>query len=306
MGNDQGTPDTHEAQDTRETQGTQGTLARIFTSLGSQRWPAPAPHLALIETELATDEPMDTMVTVIGRMGGMDAPDFSAVDWDAALAPYTDLEFPAYYRMPFHSVPGGWLSEAAATGDRAAMEAIYADAHVDRSLGIRRELAALVPEDATTIVDFGSGSGDGPAAVARRLPNAEVLGLEASPFMLTAAQVQNADCANLRFEQGFVESSGLEADSVDAVTITLVLHECPDEVKAKILTEAHRILRPGGVVVLTDTPNDDLDKNRGFYEPYRLQWRTFDPDDALTTAGFTGVEHHHVAPPLWSRTARKG
>ncbi|MEM7339500.1 MAG: class I SAM-dependent methyltransferase [Actinomycetota bacterium] len=283
----------------------QGTLAKIFTSLGSTRWPAPQSHQGLIETELATDEPMDSMVTVIGRMGSMTAPDFAAIDWDAELAPYANLEFPAYYKMPFHSVPGGWLSETAATGDRAAMEAIYADAHIDRSLGIRDELAALVPADARRVVDFGSGTGDGPAAVARRLPRAEVLGIEASPFMLTAARVQNAECPNLTLEQGFVEQSGLDDESVDAVTLTLVLHECPDQVKAAILTEAHRVLRPGGTLVLTDTPNDDLDNFRGFYEPYRLQWRSFDPDTALAAAGFSPVETNDVAPPLWSRIARR-
>ncbi|MEM9562646.1 MAG: class I SAM-dependent methyltransferase [Actinomycetota bacterium] len=281
------------------------TLAAIFTGLASTRWPPPPTHTGLIETELATDEPMDAMVSVIGRMGSVRAPDLSSIDWDEALAPYADVEFPSYYTMPFHSVPGGWLSEAAATGDRAAMEAIYADAHPEACLGIREELAALVPADAGVVLDIGSGTGDGPAAVARRLPETEVIGLEASPFMLTAARVQNAGLDNLELRQGFGEDSGVADGSVDAVTITLVLHECPNRIKAALLAEASRVLRPGGTLVLTDTPNDDLDQFRGFYEPYRLEWRTFDPDTALAAAGFVDVNAVDAAPPLWTRIARR-
>ncbi|MEM8924821.1 MAG: class I SAM-dependent methyltransferase [Actinomycetota bacterium] len=282
-----------------------GTLASLFKSLGSRRWPAPESHAGLIDTELSSGEDMEAMVTVIGRMGAMTSPDLSAIDWDEALAPYADMEFPAYYRMPFHSVPGGWLSEAAATGDRAAMEAIYAEAHPERSLGIRRELAALVPDDARVVVDIGSGSGDGPAAVAERLPEADVIGIEASPFMLVAGQTQHAGLANLELRQGFGEDTDLADGMADAVTITLVLHECPDPIKERLLATAHRLLRPGGTLILSDTPNDDLDHFRGFYEPYRLQWRSFDPDAALATAGFVDIQRNNVAPPLWTSVARR-
>ena len=81
--------------------------------------------------------------------------------------------------------------------------------------------------------------------------------------------MQNADVPNLRFAQGLVEQSGLRSGSVDAVAITLVLHECPNAVKRAILAEVRRVLRPGGALVLCDTAQDDLHGYRGFYEPYR-------------------------------------
>jgi len=270
----------------------------------SQHWPTPDWHFATIDDEM-TCEDKTRMLDVIGRMGSQDAPDLSTVDWEAELAAFPEVEYPSYYQQPFHSVPGGYLSEQAAGGDRRAMEAIYERFHPQRSLGIREELAALIPEDARQVIDLGSGTGDAAAAIARRLPEAEVLGLDASPFMTIAARHQNAGLPNLRLERGFAEATGLEDASVDAVAITLVFHECPDKIKTEILTEAYRVLRAGGTVVLTDTPNDDLHSFRGFYEPYKDQWLVFDPDVFLADAGFVDCEALEVATPLWSRVARK-
>jgi SAM-dependent methyltransferase len=276
--------------------------------LAGNRWPPPAWHLEKIGTELDCAEPKDRMMSVVARMSAQAAPDFSGIDWDRELAAFDvqkPEDFPAYYRQPFHSVPGGYLSEAAAVGDRCAMEAIYQEAHPRRSLGVRDELAALVPADARIVIDFGAGTGDGAAAIARRLPGAQVMAFEASPFMIVAGRVQNAGVPNLTFAQGLIEDSGLDDASVDAVAITLVLHECPDAVKHELLAEVHRVLRPGGTLVLADTAHDDLHAYRGFYEPYKEEWARFDPDALLRACGFTAIESHRVPTPLWCRSARK-
>jgi SAM-dependent methyltransferase len=282
------------------------TASRPFDmrDLAGERWPVPDWHLEKIAEEMASPAPKDRMMGVVRRMDAQTAPDFSGLDWDAELAAFAGIEYPAYYTQPFHSVPGGYLSEAAAEGDRAAMEAIYEDAHPRRSLGMREEIAALVPADARFVVDLGGGTADAGAALARRLPEARVLSIDASPFMTIAGRHQNAGLPNLRIEQGFAESTGLDAASVDAVTITLVFHECPDPVKAAILAEVRRILRPGGTLVLSDTPQDDLHGFRGFYEPYKEQWLEFDPERQVERAGFVDVASRPVAPPLWSVVAR--
>jgi SAM-dependent methyltransferase len=273
--------------------------------LAGKRWPVPEWHFSKIEAEMRSPESKDRMMSVVKRMGAQQVPDFRTLDWDAELARFEPFDYPSYYQQPFHSVPGGYLSETAAVGDRCAMEAIYEDAHPRRSLGIREELASLVPSDARCVLDLGGGTGDGGAAIARALPDAQVTVLEASPFMIIAGRKQNAGPANLRFVRGLAEDTGLEAESVDAIAITLVLHECPDKVKSDILAECQRLLRPGGMLVLTDTAQDDLHSYRGFYEPYKEQWSVFDPVSFLRQAGFDEIEARDVAPPLWSRVARK-
>ncbi len=273
--------------------------------LAGDRFPPPAWHFEKIEKEMASPEPKDRMMGVISRMGDQRVPDLSGIDWDAELARFGNLDFPSYYRQPFHSVPGGYLSEAAAVGDRGAMEAIYEEVHPRRSLGIREEIALLVPEEARFVVDLGGGTGDAGAAIARRLPEARVRSIEASPFMLIAGAHQNGQHENLELVQGFAEETGLEAASVDAVLITLVFHECPDKIKHTILAEVLRVLRPGGTLVLSDTLKDELHSFRGFYEPYKQEWMDFDPEAALAAAGFEGIEDRSVVSSLWTLIARR-
>lgn len=276
-----------------------------LSGLGSRRMPPPAFHAQRIRDEMTGPEPKDGMMRVILRMGAQAKPDLRDLDWDAELSRFDEIPYPPWYRQPFHSIPGGYLSEAAALGDRAALEAIYEEAHPRKSLGLRDAIAELVPDDARRVIDLGSGTGDGPAAIARRLPNAEVTAVELSPFMVTVGRRQNAGAANLELRHGFAERTGLPDACADVVNVTLLLHECPDVSKRKVLREAMRLLRRGGVILLSDTAQDSLDTFRGFHEPYREQWRRFDPDAFLREAGFTGVEAVAPAAPLWTRVARK-
>ncbi len=274
-------------------------------TLAGSRWPVPEWHFETIAAELGCAESKERMMRVVTTIPQQRMPDFSGIDWDRALAAFGEIDYPRYYTQPFHSVPGGYLSEAAATQDRGAMEAIYQDAHPRRSLGLREALAALMPADAARVVDLGAGTGDTAAAIARRLPSARVIGIDASPFMVIAGRHQNAGISNLELRQGFAEHTGLEADSIDAVNITLVFHEMPDVVKERVLFECRRILRPGGRLVLSDTPHDDLHDYRGFYEPYKEQWLVWDELTTLGEAGFVGMERRDVAPPLWSVVCQK-
>ncbi len=170
-------------------------------TLAGTRWPVPDWHLETIAGEMQCDAPKDRMMRVVRRMGDQAAPDFSDLDWDAELARFAPIEFPSYYTQPFHSVPGGYLSEAAAIGDRAALEAIYEDAHPRRSLGVRDELASLVPAHSRGVVDLGAGTGDGAAAIARRLPEARVTAIDASPFMVIAGRHQNRGLPTSRWSR---------------------------------------------------------------------------------------------------------
>ena len=126
-----------------------------------------------------------------------------------------------------------------------------------------------VPPQAKFVVDLGTGDGDGAAATATLRPAARVVGVDASPFMIIAGRRQNRQVANLEWRHALAERTGLADGCADAVTITLVLHECSDAGKLDIAKEAARILKPGGVLVVADTPQDDLATYRGFYEPHR-------------------------------------
>merc|ERR1719215_761952 len=221
-----------------------------------------------------------------------------AIDWDKELAEFRDLEYPSYYLKPFHSSLGGWLSINAAINDRKAMDAIYTDCHPQMCHGVRAELAKFVPTDSRIVVDLGAGGGDGPAAVARELPDARVVAVDASPFMIIVGRRQNRDVPNLEFVHALAEATGLDSGSADCITITLLFHECSDEGKKSIMAEVCRVLKPGGTLIFSDTPQQgDLQTYKGFHEPWQHQWLHFDTDAFLTSAGFVDLRAYDVTAP---------
>ena len=160
-----------------------------------------------------------------------------------------------------------------------------------------------------------AGDGDGPAAAARLLPHARVVAVEASPYMIIVGQRQNEDVLsrNLSWVHALAEDTGLASSSADVVTICLLFHECSDEAKRAIGHEAFRILRPGGVLVLTDTPQQDLHTYRGFYEPHKDAWTRFEAESFFTAVGFVNPlycgmiqgEGEGTDNRLWTWTCQK-
>ncbi|MGH2412963.1 MAG: class I SAM-dependent methyltransferase [Microcystaceae cyanobacterium] len=137
------------------------------------------------------------------------------------------------------------------------------------------------------------------------LPSATVIALEASPFMIIVGRRQNRDVKNLHWKHGLAENTGLPGSSMDAINITYVLHECPDAVKNSILKEGLRLLKPGGMVVVSDSLNGELYSYRGFFEPYKEQWLKVNPDELLAAAGFVNLQASQPAYPIWTRIGYK-
>lgn len=272
------------------------------------RFTPPASHFGIIEREAHSLAPKDEMLRLMLRLPFQKRPKLGAIDWEAAVSEYGDLPYPDWYLVPQHSFPGGYLCPAAAVDDRVALDARYQDAHPKRSLGIRALTAELVPKSARRIFDFGTGVGDLAATIAAQIPEAEVIAVEPSPFMQIVAKRMHGDVPNLVFRHAFADQLSEPAASVDAITISLVLHEVPDAIKRALLETAHRLLKPGGTLVVCDVPSDDLDRHRGAFEPYRKQWQKFDPDAALRGAGFSDIAAHQLvsAEYQWHRAARKG
>ncbi|OZH51492.1 methyltransferase type 11, partial [Hydrocoleum sp. CS-953] len=216
------------------------TINQILSNLASQ--PDPAwktldleTQRKQIKTELYSSGPKDAMMRVMTRMQFQEAPNLDEIDWESELSTFEPIEYPQYYLQPFHSVLGGYLSKTAAVGNRVAMEAILENAHPRKSLGVRDEIAKLFPEDARHILDLGAGIGDDAAAIARYLPSATVTAWDASPFMIVVGRRYHKDIPNLHWKHGLVEKTELPDNSVDALNMTYLLHECPDEIKQIIL-----------------------------------------------------------------------
>jgi len=103
------------------------------------------------------------------------------------------------------------------------------------------------------ILDIGSGPGDLVIEIARRLPDARLIGVDLAPAMIDIAR-GSARAAGLQTRISFelADAARLPVDdgSIDVVVSSLSLHHW-DQPPA-VFAEVHRVLRPGGFSLVYD------------------------------------------------------
>ena len=107
-------------------------------------------------------------------------------------------------------------------------------------------------ESAALVLDLACGTGDITQLLAARYPAAEVVGLDLTAEMLTIARerAQAAGVERIRFVEGDMAALPYQDAAADVVTGGYALRNAPD--LRKTLTEAHRVLRPGGRAAFLD------------------------------------------------------
>jgi ubiquinone/menaquinone biosynthesis C-methylase UbiE len=101
---------------------------------------------------------------------------------------------------------------------------------------------------AGSLLDVGCGPGLLLQALAKQHPELTLAGIDLSPEMIRAARERLGARADLRIGDG--ESLPWEDDRFDYLTCVLSFHHYPRPELA--LAEMHRVLRPGGRLVIAD------------------------------------------------------
>lgn len=123
-------------------------------------------------------------------------------------------------------------------------------------------LERLTEPSGKDVVDIGCGGGLLVRALTAR--GARVVGVEISEEQLAPALEGDAG-SGARYLVGRAEELPLEDGSVDVAVFMRTLHHVPPDAMLAALREAHRVLRPGGVVYVAEPLAEDE-----FFELTRL------------------------------------
>jgi len=255
------------------------------------------------------------------------------------------IEYPFYYTQPFHGYDTGNLSCQAAFEVEPASDAMALRVHktetqisvMEAQTRVRMGILDAVENFAkqhgvlknlTDIIDIGCSVGVSTRWLARQYPEANILGLDLSPYMIAVAELRerqrergvlggddaflitpsadkltssssySPNRRRIKYMHGNMESSGLPDASFDFVSVQFVAHECPAHVLTNLVSECRRLVRPGGVVLIADNnPRSKVIQNlppvlftlMKSTEPWTDEYYAFDLEAEMKKVGLLGV-----------------
>lgn len=116
-------------------------------------------------------------------------------------------------------------------------------------------LALLAPKPGDTIVDVGCGTGTFAIMIKTACPAARVIGVDPDEAVLAIARTKAVDAGvdvEWRRAMGDELLDALGARIATKATSSLVLHQCPMEMKRAILNSMHAALTSDGMLFIAD------------------------------------------------------
>ena len=256
---------------------------------------------------------------------------------------HKDIVYPSYYTQPFHGYDTGNLSWQAAFEVEPASDAMALrvwkteteltpmQAQTRLRMAILDAVAAFARQHnlhtasaPTSILDIGCSVGVSTRWLAHYYPEADITGLDLSPYFLAVAELRERQLEaravaadglvtpgalggspsmvtprrRIQYIHANMESSGLPDATYDLVSVQFVTHECPIAVLQNIVREARRLVKPGGIVLIADNnPRSKVIQNlppvlftlMKSTEPWSDEYYSFDLEEAMRGEGLKGV-----------------
>lgn len=201
--------------------------------------------------------------------------------------------YPSYYLRNFHWQTDGWLSERSARLYDFGVDILFGGAaDVMRRMALPAVLDNVRNLEHPRILDVACGTGRLLKMLHTARSDAQLYGVDLSPYYLDRARSRGIPNLSLAVENA--ESLPYRDNWFDALTIVFLFHELPRDARRKVLAEARRVVRPGGVVAILDSAqlSDSAEISwflesfhRMYHEPYYKGYLDDDLGKAMTEAG---------------------
>jgi ubiquinone/menaquinone biosynthesis C-methylase UbiE/DNA-binding transcriptional ArsR family regulator len=152
---------------------------------------------------------------------------------------------------------------------------------------------ALRLAPAITVADLGAGEGLISQLLARRAKQVWCIDNSSRMVEVGTELAQKNGLDNLGYKLGDIEQVPLPDKSVDLAILSQALHHAQHPQTA--VNEAHRILKPGGQILILDLNEHTFEKARELYADVWLGFKESTLHGFLKQAGFTKVEVNAVA-----------
>jgi ubiquinone/menaquinone biosynthesis C-methylase UbiE len=183
------------------------------------------------------------------------------------------FQYPRYYLNDFHYQTDGWLSSSSAQKYEMSSETIFIGSQdvMQRQtiLPLKKHFANKAPAN---LLEVACGTGRLSTFVRDNFPTTDVTLTDLSPFYLEKAKENDDYWRDYRGRDAMREATGISKDpapvqllqaqaenlpfadnTFEAVTCVYLFHELPQPIRAKVAEEMARVVKPGGMVVFTDS-----------------------------------------------------
>ena len=203
--------------------------------------------------------------------------------------------YPDYYLRTFHWQTDGWFSEESAKRYDFTVQFLFGGvADVMRRMALPPIAKTISTNNNVKILELACGTGSFIPQIQAAFPKARIVGVDLSPDYIQYAR-KHIKGTKVQFFHENAEHLSFENESFDAVICNNLFHELPPQVRRKIFSEVHRVLKNNAVFSITDSlqlgdnpnMNDSINSfSKGFHEPFHKQYIGDDLKGIFSECGF--------------------